>query len=683
MLNRAIPLSLLVLVHAVSAETLPELRPPAVPLIAHDPYFSVWSMSDNLTDSNTKHWTGTEQPLAGILRIDGQPFRFMGGQWRWADPIQPLPQVSREVTPTRTLYGFEGHGVHLDLTFLTPTFTGDLDLLSRPVTYLSWKVRSTDGRSHPVQLYFDAAAHLAVNQPSERVETVAMRFGALPVLRLGSIAQPVLGKSGDDLRIDWGYLYLSAPEQPGLRLVRTTIRDRLEFLTSGTVRDNGNPAALTDRNVPVLAAITDLGPVTSTGVSQTVLLAYDDLFSVEYFGRKLRPYWRRTGQNAEDLLQRAVAEYAAVQEKAISFDRTLTERLAAAGGAKYAALATLLYRQTLAAHKLVVDSDGTPLYFSKENFSNGCIGTVDVTYPSAPFFLALQPKLLEAQLRFIFDYASMPRWPWPYPPHDIGQYPLANGQVYGGAEETEVRQMPVEEGGNMILLTAALAKAQGNSAFAGRYWPLLSKWAQYLREKGLDPENQLNTDDFAGHMAHNTNLSLKAIEALGAYAQLAKSLGHQDVATEYGAAARTMAGQWMKMAADGDHYRLAFDRPGSWSQKYNLVWDRLLNVRLFPPEVARQEIAFYQQKQNRFGLPLDNRQDYTKLDWIVWTATLTDNRADFEALIAPVFAFVNETPSRVPVTDWYGTIDGKQHTFQARSVVGGVYIKLLADQWIR
>jgi hypothetical protein len=279
---------------------------------------------------------------------------------------------------------------------------------------------------------------------------------------------------------------------------------------------------------------------------------------------------------------------------------------------------------------------------------------------------------MKAQLQPVMDYARMDRWRFPFAPHDLGTYPQANGQVYGGGERTEENQMPVEESGNMLILLAALARVEGNADYTARYWPQVTKWAEYLSAKGLDPENQLSTDDFAGHLAHNANLSIKAILALGAYAQLAGMTGHAQDAARYRKIAEEFAGKWSGLAAEGDHYKLAFDKSGTWSQKYNLVWDQLLGLKLFPAEIARKEIAFYLTRQNQFGLPLDNRRDYTKLDWVVWTATMAGNPGDFEKIVAPAWQFANDSASRVPLTDWYDTKTAKQQVYQDAGGSGNV-----------
>ena len=656
--------------------TLAQQRPPAVPLIAHDPYFSIWSAADKLTDRDTTHWTGKRQPIAGLARIDGKVFRFMG-----ADPrdVPAMDQVSLSVTPTHTVYHFRADQVDLTLTFFTPAFPKDLDILSRPVTYLTFT--ATGEGTHNVSILLDVDPVIAVNTPDEAVTWSRSRAGNLAVLSVGSRDQRVLNRPGDDLRIDWGYFRLAVPDADNAQLTESA-----EALDSFV--KNGSLPASDDLDMPRMprdgaahvAVALPLGSVTQTPVTRHVLLAYTEDYAIEYLGRKLRPYWQRNGQTVQDMLIAADSEFSALESRGQHFDEELTADLKKSGGDAYAQIAILAYRQTIAAHGFAADFDGTPMLFPKENFSNGCISTVDVLYPSGPFYLFFNPALVQAQLKPVLEYASLPRWKWPFAPHDLGTYPLADGQVYGGGERTEEDQMPVEESGNLLILVAAMERELGNDDFARQYWPQFEKWANYLREEGLDPANQLSTDDFAGHLAHNANLSIKAIEGLAAFADLAHGLGKEDVAKEYSRAAKDMAAKWQQMGLDGDHYKLAFDKPGTWSQKYNLVWDQILDYNLFPASIRQTEIAFYLKHINRFGLPLDNRRDYTKLDWQIWTATLADKAADWNALLDPIGHWINEGPTRVPLTDWYDTKTGKQESFQARSVVGGVYIKVLADK---
>lgn len=654
-----------------------QTRPPAVPLITHNPYFSVWSFADHLTDENTKHWTGAEQPLTGLVRIDGTPYRFMGAR---PDRIQTLHQDQLEITPTHTRYRFSGSGIGLELTFFTPAFPEDLDTLSRPVTYITWNVHATDGRSHDVEIYLDAGARIAVDRGDQQVVWGRSEAKGMMVLNVGSRDQQALNRSGDDLRIDWGYFHLAIPDKASA-VTAESFDTADDFVKNGRIpdADQMDMPRSPNNGAAHLAVMFPLGKVGGEAVSRHVMVAYTQGLAIEYLGRGLREYWQRDGLPVEQLLQDAEREYPTLEERGKKFDTELTKDLQQAGGRPYADLAILAYRQTLAAHELVADVDGTPLMFPKENFSNGCIVTVDVLYPSSPFFLLLNPRLLEAQLKPVFDYAMLPRWRWPFAPHDLGQYPLANGQVYGGGERTEEDQMPVEESGNLLILSAALGQAEGDWHFSERYWPLLTKWADYVLQKGLDPENQLSTDDFAGHLAHNANLSIKAIEGLGAYAMTARALGKQAIADEYEPRAKEMAARWNSLGKDGDHYKLAFNKPGTWSQKYNLVWDQVLHLDLFPDSVRQKEVSFYQKHLNQFGVPLDSRKTYTKLDWEIWTATLSDSSLEFERLIVPISKWINQTPARVPLTDWYDTTDGKQMGFQARSVVGGIYIKALAD----
>lgn len=662
------------------------LRPPAVPLVAVDPYFSIWSPADKLTDAPTKHWTEAPNRLTSIVRIDDASYRVMGDEPK---DLPALNQVSLRVLPTTVAYTFEGAGLRLKLEFMNPLLPEDLMVFSRPVTYLTWEAVAIDGKAHRVQIYYDNTAELVVNNPrSEKVTWAVEKFGTVETLKVGSADQPVLRQKGDRVRINWGYDYVAVPaSQKAKLLIAPPEVARQSWGNQGASLACTEPAVA--EQAPVLSATFDLGKVSDQVASCWLMLAYDDVYSAQYFRKNLRAYWKKDGAEIGDLLKTSASEYESLRKRCASFDAELMADLEKAGGPKYAWICALAYRQSLAASKVVADTNGQPLFFCKENTSNGCMGTVDVFYPQAPLPLLISPSLSKAMLVPVLEYASSPEWKWPNAPHDVGTWPLANGQVYGGTKSNG--GMPVEETGNMLLLVAAVAQVEGNADFALKYWPTLTKWAEYLQDYGRDPENQLCTDDFAGHLAHNANLAAKAICALGAYGKLATLKGDKTTGEKYLKMAREFALGWIQQADDGDHFRLAFDQKNTWSSKYNLVWDKILGLQLFPEEAIRKEMAFYRKNIDTYGLPLDGRKQragsegarrqacWSKTDWAFWTACLTGNPDDFAAITEPVYKFYNEAQRRVGLTDLYFTDLPDAARMHSRPVIGGLFIKMLYD----
>ncbi len=660
-------------------------RPPAVPLVTIDPYISCWSFTDELYSDWPRHWTGTVLPMFGVVRVDGEPFRFLGDR-EWL--AGSAGQVSLDVQATRSTYVFECGGITLTAVFTSPLLMDDFDLLSRPATYVGFEVESRDGADHDVQVYLDVTGQWATNLPHEKVTWFTEELDGLKVLGMRSLEQQVLGKAGDFLRIDWGTLLLAVPAG-GEAMVCDIDFGRDAFIQRGVLDDEQilpMPRKVTYWGEAVLAARLDLSCGPMGAAKGHVIIAYDDEWSVEYLGSRLRPWWRRSQDaTAEAMLLSAERDYEAVTERCRAFDAELWAEAEEAGGPEYAQLCALTYRQSIAAHKLVAGTDGKPLFFSKECCSNGCMATVDVTYPSSPLYVAYRPDLLKGMLDPVFEYCGGPDWPHPFPAHDLGVYPKANGQVYKNFHRPDSTDpldsnMPVEEAGNMLIMVAAIAAAEGDASYAEQHWDLLSRWAGYLQETGLDPESQLCTDDFAGMIPHNANLSVKAILGLGAFAQLARTLGRTDEHDRVRRVAEDFAAEWRRRADDGDHYRLAFDRPGTWSQKYNMVWDKVLDLGLFGPEVYGAELAYYERNEDRFGIPLDNRSKCTKPEWHLWVGTLAEAKEDFRRYAKRIFHYAHETPSRVPFSDFYLADNGRKRGNVARSVVGGIFIKLLAER---
>lgn len=646
-------------------------RPPAVPLVTSDPYLSIWSEADHLNDDTPRHWTHREHSLVSLLRVDGKTYRLMGKEPK---DRAPFPQTGVQVQPTRSIYDFDDGQVHVTMTFMTPALPDDLDAFALPLSYVTWEVKSADGKPHTVSIYQSLSSQLVVNNPEEKVEWGRETAGNLLALRVGTVAQNVLGSSGDDHRINWGYAYLAGAAKQASAAIGAEHDLTSSFLAGGSLPakdDSRMPRAVKDEQ-PTLSLVFDLGTVDTKPVSRNVIIAYDEILSIKYFGRKLPPYWRRNGATAAEMLQRAAREYPRLVKRCADFDAQVVADATKAGGERYGQICALAYRECAAACGLAADANRQPLFFTKENTSNGDIATVDVFFPMDPQWILFSPTLAKATLVPILSYAASWHWKFPNAPHDLGTYPNAKGTDDGG------EGMPVEESGNMLILCDAIAQEDGNANFVSPWWPKLSQWAQYLEQYGLDPENQLCTDDFMGHLAHNANLSIKAILGLATYGDLCRLRGDKGGWEKYHALAKVDAEHWMKVAAEGNHYRLAFDKTNTWSQKYNLVWDRILGLNIFPAELAQKEVTHYKKVMQRYGVPLDSRTHLTKTDWSVWSATLADNQADFEAIISPIYDYLNETMARDPLADSYETDKIESGGMHARPVVGGIFIKMLA-----
>lgn len=641
-------------------------RAASIPLIMHDPYFSIWSSSDHLYDADTVHWTGKRQQIRGYLTVDKTVYCFMGDK----EFHQILPQISLDVTATATTYTFENDKVRLCCRFTSPLILSDPLLVSRPCTYIDFLVEKKNADN--VQLDFIVSADLVRQEKDEVAGFAGTSKQGFSYASMGRMRQQPLGSSGDHTTIDWGYVYLAGNDK------------------STITYDAANEA--------IRCQAANLNGQT------TLILAYDDLASINYFGEWRKAYWTTKYKTILEAISAAFADQKKVYKQASEIDCEIEAKAKKIGGDEYAFLCVMSYRHAIAAHKLITDEDKNLIFLSKENDSNGCIGTVDVSYPSVPLFMLYNTEYVKGMLRPIFRFADCDVWTYDFAPHDVGRYPYAWGQVYGRSDEENKRfrsenqfvyppyymypsgsnvyglrdQMPVEECGNMLIMTAMVCRMEQKASFALPYMETLKKWREYLIRYGADPGEQLCTDDFAGHLSHNTNLSVKAIMGIEGYAQIAALAGEKDDAKKYHKIAVDMASDWEKRAKADDHYQLVFGegKKDTWSLKYNLIWDKLWKSGLFSDEVYEKELAYYKKKANRYGTPLDSRAAYTKSDWILWCAAM-DNTA---ALIQPVAAYLKETTTRVPFSDWYQTDSGMYCYFIARSVQGGIFMPMLAEQ---
>eukprot|EP00929_Paragymnodinium_shiwhaense_P011916 TRINITY_DN11831_c0_g1_i1.p1 TRINITY_DN11831_c0_g1~~TRINITY_DN11831_c0_g1_i1.p1 ORF type:complete len:720 (-),score=103.50 TRINITY_DN11831_c0_g1_i1:293-2452(-) len=699
--GRHLPLSFQLLLICASrswAQGPSGLRAPCYPLDVMSPYQSTWSCSDRLHDSWPQHWTGDTVTMFGLVSVDGKVYRFMGPETHGV--IVPVAQqLGVVVTPTTTTYTFNVSGVVLAVEWLSPSFGQDknLSLASLPVTHVTFSVTSDkDTPFREVEVYFDLGADSVTSSPKQKViwNRTKDNSTGLVTMRVGTTAQKVAGQKGD--LIDWGYRYVALRESSNAtNTTHTSMRAGLDTRRAFVARKYWN---LTDdmsgprpagKEPVVLSTACKLSwpALQQVKSSCSLMLVLDEVVAMKYFGTDMPPLWHHTyNASAVKLLNAAADMYATTRAAAESFDEELKEKIVAVGGDKYAELCALVYRQvtgaTVVAWNPVLSK---PWPFMKEISSDGDVSTVDVIYPAFPFYMYLMPEYFRLLMEPLMVYSSNGTKAYgldvPYnlswAPHHLGTWPVCD--LAPQAQE----QMPVEESGNMLIMIYGVAVQQSRVASASQtgwlqpYWKLLQSWADFLIHNLPDTTNQLCTDDFEGPNPHNANLGAKGIVAVAAYAALLQQDGQYAKAERYQKHADDLVQRWVELATEVSHYRRQLNANGTWSQKYNLVWQKALNLdTLFPATVFMAENAYYRTKANAYGIPLDERHNYTKADWSIWSAAM-GSAADFKFTVDSLWKFANETVDRVPFTDWFDTKTGKQQGFRARPVMGGLYIRML------
>lgn len=632
------------------------MKLPSYPIATIDPHFSIWSKSEHINDDDTYLWCGIRKKIEGTLTVDGESFTFLGKN---SDAI--IPQTDCIITPYVSDYIFENEKVKLRFRTWTPFLFDDFNLFSLPVSFFETTVTSLDGERHNVEVTFTCFNELCTGKQKKIINKYTETVQGEKLIKMGLIDQIPLNDSGDNFAADWGYVCLMG----------------------------GNVKAVKDG---ITASQLDYGVKRSVF---TCILAYDDVYSINYFGEKLKGLWtegfssidegmKYCLDNKKELFERIRAQEKMILSDAKKFGKAYCDMLSAAA------------RQVLAGHKLVRSEKDGLLYLSKECHSNGCINTVDVSYPAAPMYLIYTPELVKAMLVGIFRFASSDLWQADYAPHDIGRYPIACGQVYALANPlyladtkhsypkiyksksfniyTPLFQMPVEECGNMLILSWSYYTVSKDKDFLRDNYYTLSTWAKYLINKGVILDNQLCTDDFAGHSKKNVNLAIKSIMGIACFAKISDTLQiNNDAMTT----AKAYVDELVSLCGDKDYLPFSLEKSDSWSLKYNLVWDEIFNFNLFDKRYYRGESEKYLSELNAYGVPLDHRKTFTKTDWMLWAACLDGTGKNVGLFSEKILAYLAMTKDKNCFSDWIDTKEAKQCGFDHRTVQAGLWMPVL------
>ena len=606
--------------------------------------------------------------------------------------------------------------IQLNISFITPSILNasksslftDIEWLSLSTTFLRFSISSIDDtkKPHNVSIYFDIFGELPTVSLSEYLQWGINKLSDnnsnsdFMFFKMGTTTQQFNGDAGND-RINWGFMHFGVnitDSNNGYSINNASFARNMFIKSNGTYLPNidllTQPRQVND-NYPSFIFSRFNKQILPNMVDEFEwIFGYDEMNSIEYFGTLFEPNWRRLSNCNGDLNKLMLTLYinrytifAEINEKNSEIFGDLQSKY----GLKYALVCTLSYRQITGGLKVIYnDRIDNEWIFIKEISSDGDIDTVDVIYPFSPFLLYYNSNLLKNILvplliysnNGTFEYGNPVYYNLNWAPHHLGHYPVCD------LLPSKQEQMPVEETGNFFLLITSIIQyyykqtGEYDLKWISNYWKLFEIWGQFLISNLPAPPKQLCTDDFEGAIANNSNLAIKGIIGLYAYGLLLQYNGNQTGGNYYKNIAINYSKIWPQLAIDDDrtHYKYTYNETNTWSLKYNLCYQRVLNIDydiLFNQSIFQLEMDYYNTVILKYGLPLNTGKSYTLIYDELWIASFAPNMTQFNFIMDRVFDFVNDTPNRVPLTDWYYTDTGRRTGFEARPTLGGFWMPML------
>ncbi|KAF2101922.1 DUF1793-domain-containing protein [Rhizodiscina lignyota] len=657
----------------VNSVTFKPVAPPTYPLAVRNPYLSAWMPGNQIAElasGQPEFWFGNPLNWAIIVRVDGHAYDLFGVHGS-SSSSSAATVVSAEYTSTHSIFNLGAGSVQFTLDFFSPVSLTNYVRESLPFSYLTVTATAASG-SPNVQIYSDIdETWTGQNASTSATRSVA---GSTSILTLNADNAATYSQSADEIALWADVVYASRPVNGSKLSVATGSPDSVR----GSFEKNGSlPTSASSWTAGDVAGIAhDLGQISgSKSVTYAIGVVREN--AINYLGQAQTGFYRTEFSETSDALNHFLDDYDAAIEESDGLDSTIQTTGASVAGSNYSDILALSLRQIFGGVDVTAEStnSSTPLAFMKEISSDGNVNTIDVIFPTLPFWYALAPNYIRLLLEPDMAYMATGRWPRQFAIHDIGSnYPNATGHDNGAEED-----MPIEESGNILILSYAYQLATGDTSFTTKYSALFKQFADYIAANGLYPTNQLSTTDGLGSFTNMTSLGIKSAVSLAAYGKMTGQSNYTSLGRSFASTINTIGtGIFTSNATDQPYFDIVYDNT-TWYMQFNIMPDKLLGLDVFNQSTFNAQSAFYPAVRSQAGVAIEELAQWGKTDWQMWCAaaslgTPTGN-ATAQMFVDDLHAFMANGMNTIPFSDRYW-VDGPQvgeGVFRARPTVGGHY----------